>query len=387
MRVLHVYSGNLYGGIETLLVTLARYRGHCPAMEPHFALCFPGRLSDELTAAGVGVHLVGPVRVSRPWTVWRGRRGLARLLSRQAFDVVIPHGAWPYAIFAPVVRAAGGRLGIWLHDPPDGRLSWLDRWARRVPPDLAVCNSHYTLERLPQLFPRVPGRVVYCTVPVPDAAPGEEEREATRSQFHAPPGTTVILQIGRWEPHKGHLAHMEALGMLRDVPGWVCWQVGGVQRDQEARYLERVKQAATRLGIAERVRFLGWQPDVRKLLAAADIYCQPNVGPEPFGITFVEALFARLPVVASALGGPKEILDESCGVLLPPGDTPALAGALRRLIADCHLRTQLGAAGPARARHLCDPATQIRRLHDVLSDAMPHEKQRALAVTSGGCNV
>ena len=48
------------------------------------------------------------------------------------------------------------------------------------------------------------------------------------------------------------------------------------------------------------------------MMAAADIYCQPNLTAEPFGITFIEALHSRLPVVATALGGTREIVDESC---------------------------------------------------------------------------
>ena len=50
VRILHLHSGNLYGGVETLLVTLANLRRLCPTMEPHFALCYEGRLSDELTS-------------------------------------------------------------------------------------------------------------------------------------------------------------------------------------------------------------------------------------------------------------------------------------------------------------------------------------------------
>ena len=69
MRVLYVHSGNLYGGVETLQVTLARHRDLCPAMEPSYALCFKGRLSEELIATGVPVHLLNAVRVSRPLTV------------------------------------------------------------------------------------------------------------------------------------------------------------------------------------------------------------------------------------------------------------------------------------------------------------------------------
>ena len=77
MRLLHVYSGNLYGGIEAILVSLARYRALCPGLAQEFALCFDGRLSRELQTLGVPVHSVGEVRASRPLTIQRARRALA----------------------------------------------------------------------------------------------------------------------------------------------------------------------------------------------------------------------------------------------------------------------------------------------------------------------
>jgi glycosyltransferase involved in cell wall biosynthesis len=104
---------------------------------------------------------------------------------------------------------------------------------------------------------------------------------------------------------------------------------------------------------------------VPRLLAAADIHCQPNTGPEPFGITFVEALQAGLPVVTTAQGGALEILDDSCGILTPPGDAESLATSLRELIERPDLRSQLGRAGPARASALCDPSRQMSRLHSL----------------------
>ena len=114
------------------------------------------------------------------------------------------------------------------------------------------------------------------------------------------------------------------------------------------------------------MRWLGERQDVPRLLAAADVHCQANIAPEPFGVTYVEALAAGLPVVASAAGGAIEIVDDSCGVLVPPGDSEALARALERLIVDRGLRAKLAAGAPARARHLSDPATQMSRLAQAL---------------------
>lgn len=364
MRVLYVHSGNLFGGVETLMLTLVQHQSLCPDMESHFALCFEGQFSEELSGFHAPNYPLGNVRVSRPLTVKRARRNLKDLLRRKDFDLVVLHSTWAQAIFGPVVRSFKMPLVFWLHDVPDG-MPWPERWARwSRPPELVVCNSKYTADRLPKLYPQVQSRVIYCPVAPPATAYSNDDLKTLRDEFQTPEDAVVILQISRLEPHKGQLAHLEALALLRDLPGWVCWQVGGVQKPEELQYSERIQSAAIRLGIKDRIRFLGWQPDVQKLIAASDIYCQPNLYPEPFGITFIEALYARKPIVATLLGGPKEIVDDSCGFLVAPNDAHLLAGTLRKLIGDRGLRNQLGAAGPLRAQRLCDPATQMLRLHE-----------------------
>ena len=80
IRVLHLTSGNMYGGIESALTSLARLKHLAPHLEPEFAVCFPGRQKEELIAAGVRVHDVGAIRISRPWTILAARARLRRLL-------------------------------------------------------------------------------------------------------------------------------------------------------------------------------------------------------------------------------------------------------------------------------------------------------------------
>jgi glycosyltransferase involved in cell wall biosynthesis len=366
IRVLHVHSGNIYGGVESMLLTQARSSNLCPAIKSSFALCFMGRFGEELAAAGAPVHNLGEVRIRQPLTVRRARRKLRELLREQAFDVVVTHSCWSQALFGTVARSIGVPLVFYLHAPANGR-HWLERWARRTKPDAALCNSRFTAATLPYLYPRVRGEVVYCPVAPPPLNYSETDIKATRAELQTPLDATVIIQVSRMEALKGHLLHLEALSHLKDLPGWVCWQVGGAQRPEEIRYLEELKKAATRLGIGERVRFLGQRSDVARLLAAADIYCQPNIAPDSFGISFIEALYARLPVVTTKLGGAREIVDDSCGVVVPPGDSLALATALRRLIQERDLRQSLGLAGPNRALAICDPAARLNQFHEVLS--------------------
>lgn len=365
MRVLHLYAGNLYGGIETLLVTLARHRGLCSEMEPHFALCFEGRLRSELKEAGVPVHFLGQVRFSRPWTVWRARRQLARMLDEVNPDTVICHECWVHCLFAPVVRSARLPLLFWAHDAHGGR-HWLERWARRMPPDLLLANSRFTESTLNRLFRGVPSEFLYNPVSPPPVMDRTAVRRRVRQSLGISENAVVIIQFSRLERWKGQSLLLQSLEVLEENSNWLCWFAGGAQRPHEIAYLAELKQQAKLRRVADRMQFLGQRSDIPHLLAAADIHCQPNLGPEPFGIVFVEALNAGLPVVTTAMGGALEIVDDTCGLLVPPRDVDDLAEALRRLIEDEQLRKKFADAGPARAAALCDLKTQMAALSHIL---------------------
>jgi glycosyltransferase involved in cell wall biosynthesis len=374
MRILHVYSGNLFGGIEAILVAIARSQASWPALQHEFALSFHGRLERELAEAGAAVHHLGPVRMSRPATVRAARGALARLLEVAKFDGAICHAPWSQGILGGVVRRAELPLAFWAHDRMTGR-HWTERLARRVVPDLAICNSRFTAETLPSLYPRTRSVVVYAPVDVDRLHRPHQAGDVRlmRASLSTPEAACVIVQVSRSERWKGHSVLIEALAELRQTPDWIWWQVGGAQRPAEAEYLAALKRQARQLRIGERVRWLGERTDVPALLGAADVYCQPNLEPEPFGIAFVEALGAGVPVVTSHLGGAREIVDESCGVLVEPRNPAALADALRRLVADRASRLRLGAAGPLRARALCEPAASMRRLSSALAEMLPAE--------------
>jgi glycosyltransferase involved in cell wall biosynthesis len=373
MRACQVHSGNLYGGVETFFVTLARH--HHLGPETHFALCFEGRLSAELAAAGATVHSLGRVRARLPWTVWRARRRLGQLIRREQYDVVVCNASWAQAIFGPVVRACGKPLVFWLHGPITRR-SLLDSWAKRTVPDLVVGVSRHTAESSRLLYPAVPTAVLHYPMPWPESAFDGVDRAAVRAELNTPADATVLIQASRMEAWKGHPDLLRALARLRDLPGWCCWQVGGAQRPQEVSYLAEVRGLAAELGLGDRVRFLGQRSDVPRLLGAADLLCQANRGPEGFSLAFMEAFSAGLPIVTTALGGAPELIDETCGALVAPGDVAGLADALRGLILSPERRKQMRENARRRVRELCDPAQQLTRLQALLERVTP-------AVTTG----
>lgn len=384
MNVLHLSPGRYSGGIETMLMTLAREREACPQMRPEFAVCFDeGRLARELCALGHEVFSMGPVQARFPWQILRARSRLRRWLAAEEFDVVVTHSSWTHALVGGIVREAGLPLVFWMHNRATAEgLNFGERRAARLTPDLVVCNSQFTADSMPVLFGErlPPHAVIACPVARPPA--GAVDRAGIRQALQTSAAAKVIVQVGWLEPGKGHALHLEALGKLRDAPGWVCWMVGGAETAAQARHLEALKTLAAERGIQDRVHFLGQRQDVSRLLAAADVFCQPNTDPEAFGIVFVEALYAGLPVVSARHGGVVEIVDDACGRLFLPGDAGALAGTLSALLDDEAIRAKIAQAAPQRARQVSDPRTILPAIYEALaplsvrSRPLPSEDRR-----------
>ncbi|MEO8076522.1 MAG: glycosyltransferase family 4 protein [Acidobacteriota bacterium] len=364
IQVLHLCAANLYGGVERIVAECAIDRALCPGMQPAFAVCFEGRLAQEIETAGLPCTILGPSRVSRPHTIVRARRQLARLLESDRPDVVVCHSSWIYGLAAPPVRATTATLALWVHDRLSGR-PWAERWARLTPPDQVITNSRFTDESVSPVYPGISRAVVYAPVP-PGVADGLS-RTRLRESLGVDRDTPVVLIASRFERWKGHRDLIEAAARIAEP--WQMWIAGSPQREPEEAYEVELRNLAASSGVADRVRFLGERRDVPALMRAADVLCQPNTAPEPFGLVFVEALYAGLPVITTAMGGPLEIVTGECGALVPPGDCDALVQALRQLIVDPSVRGRLGAGGPARAHQLCDPARQLTALAETLAAA------------------
>jgi len=167
------------------------------------------------------------------------------------------------------------------------------------------------------------------------------DRKNARSALEAGEGAIVLLALTSLVRRKGLDVLLDALARTRkrDLVLWIAGD--GPERAS-------LGAQAERLGLSERVRFLGQRDDVPDLLAACDIFVLPSRR-EGLGVSVLEAMAACRPVVASRVGGLGEaVVDGRTGILVPPEDPESLALALDRLAADPELRLRLGAAGPAR---------------------------------------
>ena len=153
------------------------------------------------------------------------------------------------------------------------------------------------------------------------------------------PDAPLALALGRLHRNKGFDVLLEALARAGGIHLWLAGE------GPERAALER---QAKKLGLDNRVRFLGWRDDVPALLAACDFLVVPSRH-EPLGNTIVEAWAAKRPVIASETAGPAElIVGSETGLLVPVEDVESLASALMRLAEDRTLRQKFAAAGQAR---------------------------------------
>lgn len=331
-----------------------------------FALCFAGRLSNALSQSRATVDFLPPARIRSPVSVFRARRALRGFLQPRVFDAVICHGIWSHCMFAPAVARSGYAPVLYLHDVPEPRNLYY-RWGWRTPPRVCIANSAYTGQLVGAMRPVVPVEVVHPLVNPPRAIAAADV-SGLRARLGVTGNDSVILQASRFDPWKGHRNLIHALRDLRHRRGWTCWIAGAPQRPKEEAYKRELHAMVDQCGLSERVNFIGHRDDMEAVLAACDIYCQPNETPEPFGMVFVEALYAGKPIVGTALGGAVEIVSPECGTLCAPAPVP-VANALARILDSAELRSQMSKAGPARAAELCSAARFAPRLRHALQVA------------------
>jgi len=159
-----------------------------------------------------------------------------------------------------------------------------------------------------------------------------------RAGLGTPEDAPLILGLGRLHPNKAFDVLLAALDRL---PAAYLWLAGAGPAEGA------LGAMAARLGLAERVRFLGWREDVAALLAAADVLVCASRH-EPLGNVVIEAWAQRVPVVAAASQGPAALItDGESGLLVPPEDAAALAEAIARVLDDPALAARLAEAGHA----------------------------------------
>ncbi|MBK1659528.1 glycosyltransferase family 4 protein [Paracraurococcus ruber] len=344
----------------------ARDRGH-----EVVGLCAEGPLLDLPRAEGFRVIPVPMARSLNPAAQARAFNALCRAFRAERFDLV--HGHMP--ISGLLARAAAKATGVpriaytchgYLFNQPGPLwrrgLSLGLEWAAGAITDTYLTVSEEEAADARRLrIHRHATAVLNGRDPAvfrPDAA----ARAAVRAELGAATGDCVVVAVSRLVRHKGY---PELLRAMEAAPGATLWVVGERLATDHGEDLEpHFARAAAVLG--PRLRRLGYRHDVARVLAAADAFCLPSHF-EGLPMSVIEAMLCGLPVIATDIRGPREMVVEGgTGLLVPPMAVDPLAAALQRLAEDPALRARMGAAGRARALERFDEARVVGRTLDLL---------------------
>ncbi len=337
LAILHVDPERGFGGGERQVLGLL---AHLQAAGHRQTLAADPRGRIATLAADLGVAVV-PLAIRNHLDVPAGRR-LAGLLAREPYAILHFHTARAHALAAFLGRSTGPSRVVTRRMDYRLRGGWYTRRLYNHGVQAVIAISEGVRAMLvasgvePARIHLVPSGV---EVERFAAAPGS--RAAARARYGMENGRWLAVVVGALEERKGHAVLLDAVASYRDPRLRVlCAGDGSLRAPLIAR--------AASLGLGEVVRFLGPLADVAPMLAAADALVMPSHH-EGLGVAALEAMAAGLPVVASRVGGlPDAVVHEETGLLVPPGDAPALAAAIARLAADPILARRLGDAGRAR---------------------------------------
>jgi glycosyltransferase involved in cell wall biosynthesis len=371
-RVVFLIDSLGWGGAERLLLDYLphlRSQGFDPVV---CALHERGGnpVADEIRALGIPVDTVPVERLRDPSALPR----LVRYLRSRGADVVHTQLEFADGIGSVAARIARVPTVSTQHTMFEAR-RFSRSWARNRLGDLALAvasstiiavsdeaRRHYEAARP---YPRRKLVTLRNGIDLTRFDASAREGPAVRRELGIPPDAPVVLSVSVLRRDKGIQEMIAGLGSLAaTAPGVVYLIVG------DGDHRAALEAAARERGVAGRVVFAGSRTDVPRVMAAADVFVHPTYV-DALPTVLAEAAAAGLPIVASRVGGvPEMCLDGRNGLLVPPGDVPALTAAVEGLLTDPALAGRMGAAGRQVARERFDIRTQAARLTDIYRRAM-----------------
>jgi len=298
------------------------------------------QLCQELDDDGVLIKdfssrkLIDPIRFLR----------LARYIKSANPDVLHTHLSGSTIIGIAAARLIDKPVVVTLHNVKHanadhlyhGKLeSWLLRnWSKHI-----IAVGDRTFEAHKKNIGSTPISVIPNAVRKPDVLRGSNRANLLQKIFPDFTGP-VIASVGSLTEQKGYANFLHALTKVDSQ--FRCMIIGEGPLRNELLELSRV------LGLESKVRFLGLRSDINDLLSISDIYVSSSLW-EGLPVASLEAMYAGLPVVSTAVGDAEIILREDCGLLVSPGDNSALAAAISKLLNNKELRSVLAKKSFARA--------------------------------------
>jgi L-malate glycosyltransferase len=351
LRIIHLDTAmEMRGGQAQILLLARKLR-----LAGHGQLIVSPAESALMAAARAEGFEIQSLPASSPWN-FAGMVRLRRVVTSGSFHVVHAHDgrgqtlAFLASLGAPIVRVASRRVAF---RPP----SWIShRLKYNFTCDGVVAVSQSVRALLVQAGVR-PGKVTVIPdgIEFPERLFSVSERSALRAQWKLAPGDFALGHVGAFTPEKGQEIAVRAFRLL--VPRFPQIKLllagdGPLRHELERRYG----------GQGCNVRFLGFVKDLTGFLGALDLFLMPS-SQEGLGSSALLAMSFGLPVIASRVGGLKEIIDDGAtGWLIEEGSPTALSHAIEAAVADAALRRAVGERAREKAHEFTDDIMASRTL-------------------------
>lgn len=363
-KILHILATAQPEGKSLAQVVSALARG----LDPHrysthaWFLGEEGPLAASLEADGARVRVIPWKGVRRdPIGAWR----LWCALRDEEFDITHEHFGGR-AVRWLVRAATRGAAVVHLHCEiePSWILNTVPILVRGA--DAVIADSLVTAQQVVGMQPDV----VYLGVSLPD-------KDGTLTGDLQARTGRILGTASRLVPLKGIVYLIRTMALLRAEFPDLRLEIAGSGPERAA-----LEEEIGGLGLADRVRFLGWQADLERVLAGWDVFVQPSLK-EGFPLAALEAMASGLPVVATSVGGLPELVENGrTGWLVPPADPGALADRLRKLLLNADERRAMGAAGRRRVRERFSVEQMVSGIARVYDRILASRAERSRAAIS-----
>ncbi|NTV29838.1 MAG: glycosyltransferase [Candidatus Omnitrophica bacterium] len=319
MRILQILPELNVGGVERGTFDLARYlvsQGHRSVVVSN-----GGSLVPLLEAQGTK-HYQLPVHLKNIFTAWNCVKELERIIREEEIDIVHARSRVPAWIAYFATRNSNAEFVTTCHGYySTSPFSRVMGWGKIVIVISEIIGRHM-IEHFGVQPENI--RLIHRSVDL-DKFPFRE-RQPGQSSF------TVVI-VGRITPLKGHVYFLKAMAkVIRQRPYIRVRVVGDSPAGKDA-YKDSLLLLTKRLGIEDRVEFMGNRSDIPQLLQEADALVLSTVTQEAFGRVLIEAQAVGVPVVATKVGGVLDIVEhEKTGLLVLPKDPDGMAGAILRIM-------------------------------------------------------
>ena len=340
--------------------------------EVHVA-CSSGRHLEYLRSKGRAVHAIPIARRVAPFSNLKSLFRLYRLMRRERFDIVHVHTPVAAALGRIASKLARVPIviytahGFYFHDlmPRWKRrfIIWIERCLGRCCTDILFSQSAEDAKTAVQERIMPEDRVVYIGNGVSLEAFDLFPNPNLRAELGLDKKDKIVGFIGRLVREKGVLELLEAMcKVVKDVPQAKLLVVGDtLASDRDRRVTVRIKEFIDRGKLQNVIKFAGFREDIPDLLAIMDLFVLPSHR-EGMPRTILEAMAAGKPVVATNIRGCREeVVHGATGLLVPVGDSDALADAILRVLSDEELASRMGEAGRKRVEEEFDEKLVLER--------------------------